>query len=419
MARQRALAQHAAANAVAMGATAALTGGPGNARRAEQQPSTARAEPDAVQQLATLACVDERNQASDDVTRLNADPSLNPVYDGLNHTGLSMADRAQLMLNYRNSQLAEADLLVLNAMRNNRSDMPVHASGDHPGMQVPLYGRLAADPQQQALMTGLTDRILATDQNALDIEQIFEGVRAQAVELAGEQGPTAETNLAALQAMATLVNYYKFEGGPPQEILDQLPEGLWDRIHQAGEHLSYGSSPDAAVMSHGVPVGPGQGNFTADRNFHFFSHAYLSANLQHEHGVSANSAEATSGYVGAQYELRDGSFRENQGNSGLKDILVNAEGAAFGTKLLTDPCAPLPDQDDGPAVEDRSIGHVAPEDVPTDAQAILDEANDLGPANLLGHALRGVFGIQDGVQIPEHPETGTVGNGHTPPSLSH
>ncbi len=70
-----------------------------------------------------------------------------------------------------------------------------------------------------------------------------------------------------------------------------------------------------------------------------------------------NDAEAISGFVGAQYELMDHSLSENAGNSGLKDILVNAEGARFGTSLMSEPDTLLPGQYDGPVPEDRSIVH--------------------------------------------------------------
>ena len=62
----------------------------------------------------------------------------------------------------------------------------------------------------------------------------------------------------------------------------------------------------------------------------------MSASLQAEHGLSAEEAEALSAVAGAQYELKPGSFREEHGNAGMKDILMNAEGAAFGSDLIRD-----------------------------------------------------------------------------------
>ena len=84
---------------------------------------------------------------------------------------------------------------------------------------------------------------------------------------------------------------------------------------------------------------------------------------------------ATSGFIGAQYELLPGSFQENSGNAGLKDILVNAEGAAWGTRLLDDPELSLPGQFDGPALEDRSWNELDAFDDET--QALLDKTSDL------------------------------------------
>ena len=127
------------------------------------------------------------------------------------------------------------------------------------------------------------------------------------------------------------------------------------RLKKAGNDLSYARSDLPAVMSHGAIAGrEGDAKFSADHNFHFFSHAYLTASLIGEHGVDPHNAEAISGLVGSQYELQDYSLQEGSGNSGIKDILMNSEGAAFGASLLEKSSTALPGKTDGPPAEIRA-----------------------------------------------------------------
>ena len=196
--------------------------------------------------------------------------------------------------------------------------------------------------------------------------------------------PNADSDLDALRAMATLANYYKI--GRDNNGKAQLPQGvseeLWQQINEAGTKLSTSSSPEAAVMSRGVAPKHVEGqDFTSDRNFHFFSHAYLTAALQHQHQVSAERAKSTSGFIGTQYELQPSSFQENSGNSGLKDILVNAEGAAFGSALMKNSATMLPKTEDGPAIEDRSWEEMNSFD--EDTQKLLEKANDLSVKGIM------------------------------------
>lgn len=302
----------------------------------------------------------------------------------LNDERLTPADRARTLLRYRNGLLPSVDAGALLRMRDNDPTMPVHGGGDTPGMVQPLYAHLGRDASQQALMADLCDRVLAGDGADLQIEDIWEGTRATA-RSGGHPGQSdADADLSALRAMATLANYYKVSRDDDGRA--QLPEGvspeLWARIDAAGTALATSPSGEAAVMSRGVPPQHTPGNdFTSDRNFHFFSHAYLAASLQHDHGVAPSRARATSGFIGAQYELMPKSFGENSGNAGLKDILVNAEGAAFGSRLMTDATTRLPGMHDGPALEDRSW-----EDLPSfdpETQALLEKAGDLSPKGLL------------------------------------
>lgn len=339
--------------------------------------------------------------------RLNDDPALDDIAAALNDTGLSVEERAQLVLSYRNKQLARVPVGAMQSMRDNDPAFPMYGSGAKKGLHHPLYEKLAADPQMQQMMAGLSSRILAQNPQDLDIQTIWAETQADALGVYGEAAHTDQTNLAALQAMATLSNYYKFDpAGPPPAILAQLPPGMWDQIQKAGEAITYSPSPDAAVMSQGVPAQPGAqpGAFTADRNFHFFSHAYLTASLIEEHGVNAHQAQAVSGFSGAQYELMPNSLREGSGNSALKDVLVNAEGAAFGAALMQDPCSALPAQMDGPPVEDRTIP--TPTTLPAGAQALSDGAQDLSASGLAGSMLQGLFGNKHDVEMEVYEQTG-------------
>jgi len=333
--------------------------------------------------------------------------SLSPLRDALNKKSLSPGDRAALMLDYRDKQLAQVDVGAMFKMQGNDPSFPLFGSGQNKGMHMPLYSQLGNSPSMQSMMRDLTDRILTADQKTLDIQAIFAETQKKARELSGADDNTADSNLLALQAMATLSNYYKARGPDgklPPELAGKVPPELWKKINDAGEALTHSESPNAAVMSYGVQAKPGHGNFTADHNFHFFSHAYLTASLIKQHGVLPHQAKAMSGFVGAQYELQEASLKEGAGNSGIKDILMNAEGAAFGESLMKRPCTSLPGQNEGPGVEDRSINNLR--ELPPDARATAEDAADLSKSNLLLHLLRGANRNKMDVDMKVFEETG-------------
>jgi hypothetical protein len=132
------------------------------------------------------------------------------------------------------------------------------------------------------------------------------------------------------------------------EILEKLPEGLYDKIKAANAALASSTSSQAAVMGHDQTTGN-----AFDNNAHFFTHAYLTGSLTSEYGLSAKDAQAMSGMIGAQYEMLPTSIHEGSGNAGIKDILMNAEGASFGTDFVTGTREHLPGQMEGPEVENR------------------------------------------------------------------
>lgn len=314
----------------------------------------------------------------------NSDRRLGRAKKQLNDASLQPVDRAKTLLNYRNSLLPSLDAGSMLKMRDNEPDMPVYGGGERPGMMQPLYEQLAQSPNAQTLMADLAQRITQADTHSLNIHEIWDGTRTKAQETRSLEQPSADSDLDALRAMATLANYYKV--GRDEHGNAQLPEGispeLWAQIDAAGTALATSPSADAAVMSRGIAPQHIKGqDFTSDRNFHFFSHAYLTAALQHQHNVSPERAKATSGFIGTQYELKPSSFQENSGNAGLKDILVNAEGSAFGSSLMNNSGTNLPTAQDGPAIEDRSWPELDGFDTAT--QKVLDKGNDLSVSGIL------------------------------------
>lgn len=303
-------------------------------------------------------------------------PSLLPFYELLNDPSVAPATRAEAMLRYRNQKLAEAPLATLAAIAAGDDDMPLSLASGREGTHFPLFERLGEDPAMQQLVMDLSQRALATPSEQVDIAALWEGTQASAAALAGPERAD-EASMMALQAMATLMNAQKFDRpgkipvDPATGLPETLPEGvspeLWAALYAASQHVSSAPTPDAAVMSHGVDAWKEDDSvpFTADNNFHFWTHAWVSASLQREHGLSAQQAEAISAVAGAQYELKPGSFREEHGNAGMKDILVNAEGAAFGSDLVRDPSAPLPAQDAGPPFDVRALGKLGELDAAT------------------------------------------------------
>ena len=113
-----------------------------------------------------------------------------------------------------------------------------------------------------------------------------------------------------------------------------------------------------------------------------------------------------SGFIGAQYELLLGSLAEHSGNSGLKDILINGEGAAFGTGALAHPNLSLPGKFDGPPVEDRSIPGADRKHLPSGAQAIVDESADTSKIGIAKSVVQGFMGRKIDNDVRTLKETG-------------
>jgi hypothetical protein len=340
---------------------------------------------------------------------------LSSVRRALNNKTMTHAERAQTVLSYRNKQIPQVDFGAVQAIENNVPSMPLYGSGPNKGLHVPLYEKLASDPKMQAMMLSLTDRVTSGDKDKLDIAQIWaetqKDARTQSVDDPWDvpSENTAESNMIAIQAMATLANVQKFDAEKPlpKEISDKLPPELMNKISAAGSALETSKSPKAAVMSHGVQSGRGAGNFTADNNFHFFSHAYLTASLAHQHGVRPTQAEGVSGFAGAQYELLPGSIAERSGNSAIKDLLVNAEGARFGTTLIADPRGSLlPGMFDGPPVEDRTFPRADPKALPAGVKDVVNRAADLSRTSVLRQALGGTIQRKIDSDIQIQQETG-------------
>lgn len=278
--------------------------------------------------------------------RWSADLALRPLTEMLNDPEASMADRAAAMLTYRNQMLASSDWATLYAMKGNDPTMPLYSEGEKAGSQFPLFERLGQDPVLQAMVAELAQRAMAMPPDQVDIQALWAGTQESAAEMAGLGGASSEENsVRALQAMATFMNVQKFDKqsipvDPSTGLPTIMPEGvspeLWAILRESSRDVRNSPSTQAAVMSHGAPAKANSPELpaTADNNYHFWTHAWLSADLQANHGLTPEEAQSLSGFAGAQYELRPGSLREEQGNAGVKDILMNAEGAAFGTELL-------------------------------------------------------------------------------------
>ena len=335
----------------------------------------------------------------------NKDPALDPIKAAINNPDLSSAERAQMMLDYRDKQMQDVDRDAMNAMKANDPNYALNAGGKDPGMHKPLLDKLASDPKMQDVMADLAQRIATTDPKELDIKKIFADTQKSA---AGTADPDNEVdakkqNLMALQAMATLANASRMKDDDPSAA--KLPPELLAQIKDASEILNNNSaSPDGAPLSHGVPNAPAvEGDkpfdqglpFSVDNNKHFWSHAYLTADLMQKPGVTEAEAKAMSAFIGAQYELKPGSLGEGQGNSGLKDIAMNAEGAAFGAALMNDPTKQLPDKYDGPPVEDRSYPDTHPSKFDKATKEVAEDGNDLSKTNLVWHAIKGWWNSGD------------------------
>jgi Domain of unknown function (DUF4157) len=287
----------------------------------------------------------------------NEDESLDPIRAAQNDPSLSHEQRAQLMYDYRNAQLERMSVgtdtaWAMNEMNNASPDAPIYLGGAKRGSHMPLFEKLGDDPDMQQMMSQMADSINSQKPGELDIQKIFKNVQQDSEDM-DLNDPRRNRKLMALQAMATLVNASKFDPQgkgtkPPDEILEKLPEGLYDKIKAANAALATSESGQAAVMGHNQTT-----SNAFDNNAHFFTHAYLTGSLTSEYGLSGKDAQAMSGLIGAQYELLPTSIHEGSGNAGIKDILMNAEGASFGTDFINGKRSDLPGQMEGPQVENR------------------------------------------------------------------
>lgn len=91
-------------------------------------------------------------------------------------------------------------------------------------------------------------------------------------------------------------------------------------------------------------------DYISDNNLHFWSHAYVSFSLMDE-GYAAEQAEQVSNTLGTRYEMIN--IGEHQGNSGIKDMIINAYGAEFGIQFFNDAKTRLPEVHEGPPVENK------------------------------------------------------------------
>jgi hypothetical protein len=106
--------------------------------------------------------------------------------------------------------------------------------------------------------------------------------------------------------------------------MSRSDEGVFAAIREAlnkrgvlFDALAGSPSTEAAVMSRGAPANANaRPVFSADHNYHFFSHAYISLSLQLNDGLIATQAETVSAIIGAQYELLEGSLSECSCNAG-------------------------------------------------------------------------------------------------------
>lgn len=111
-----------------------------------------------------------------------------------------------------------------------------------------------------------------------------------------------------------------------------------------------------SIMSHNVRNLNEKGDkgvkqdFTSDNNMHFWVHACLSYETLSK-GGSEDDARGFSAYIGSEYEIK--AIDENNGNSGIKDIIINAYGAEFGIKLFNNDNTQLPKSTEGPQIENK------------------------------------------------------------------
>lgn len=302
---------------------------------------------------------------------VRSNPDLQPFLDGINNQKLSVNERKTLVAQYANAH--KSYFSALTAFTNdflntgNVMDMALgtdkekdmvtkaEASGqtvsEHelrvvkPGLYRNLFNASSKEPVLQILDI-LTSSI--NKGHSRTPEQLFRSAVTLAKNF-GSQNPQGD----ALTAIAALMNSTHIGQGSG---VNEQHNRVLGQMKAAYIALNQSSSPDSTIMSHGVGgmVPKSQQNtkdFTSDNNLHFWSHAYLAYNVMSSTTGSETQARDLSAYMGASYELSD--FDERQGNSALKDIVMNAYGAEFGIQLFKAPTTRLPGRFEGPQVENR------------------------------------------------------------------
>lgn len=297
------------------------------------------------------------------------DDALMPIEEALNDPSLSHAHRTDLVARYQDRMSARLPWTDI-AWEAAGSDFPLSRSGFGPHLAESLDS-----PQFRMLLDSLNSRASSAPSDQLNIEELWGGVRDDAAALYGDGEVGPGTDLEALRAMALVQNARRV----PIDGLDARQQDVLAQTERTYWAFRNSMNPEAAVQSRGAA--PSAKGFPQERsddhNFHFFSHAFVAADAVRERGLNIDEARAWSGFVGAQYEFRSEGLSEKGGNAALKDLMMNAEGAAFGASLMLDPSTPFPGMCSGPLLEDRSMG--APITAPTVIAQVADSkynAND-------------------------------------------
>ncbi|PIQ27493.1 hypothetical protein COW36_10090 [bacterium (Candidatus Blackallbacteria) CG17_big_fil_post_rev_8_21_14_2_50_48_46] len=302
---------------------------------------------------------------------VRSNPDLQPFLDGINNQKLSVRERQSLVAQYADAHKSyasafpaftndflntgnlmamamgtdQAEELAKKAQASNQKVSEHDLRMVKPGLYRNLFNASSREPVLQIL-----DNLTASINKGYSRtpEQLFRS----AVTLAkgfGSQNPQKD----ALTAIAALMNSVHIGQGSGA---NEQHNRVLGQMRAAYIALNQGNSPDSVIMNHGVGgmVPKAQQNtqdFTSDNNLHFWSHAYLAYNVMSSTTGSETQARDLSAYMGASYELSH--FDERQGNSALKDIVMNAYGSEFGIQLLKNPTTPLPTRFEGPQVENR------------------------------------------------------------------
>lgn len=296
------------------------------------------------------------------------DSTIRPFFDALNDPSISQSDRVKMMEDYKkqNSDNHFLRTLVKGKVFSKGSMSflwsKVSPTGgtstapktnhdkrmNQPGLYPLLYEASKEQPMMNIVM------MLAKDLKAGKVDNP-QKLLEQAVHVSQAAG-SSDPHQDALKSIAIIMsgvhgalkdNAY---ASPEHKKMLEFAKEAYIEINQ--------KKSTNVVLGHGISPMQSEDSkldYNSDNNLHFWSHAFIAYTMLNESGTPdknmISAAKAFSATVGTEYEIIN--IGEHRGNSGIKDIIINRYGAEFGIQYFFNKNTKLPQNQEGPQVENK------------------------------------------------------------------